>query len=77
VPDRIAENQLTLEPYGSDDLGLPRLNGIDQRRVLTFTGQAPALVDDWTPAVLDDGRTIEVRRGDCGAGCRCGGEYRG
>lgn len=73
----LTRDQLTLSPVG-DDLGLPRFSDDDSRRILTFAqGQSPWPLDDtWSPATLVDGREIEVRAADCGAGCRCAGEYR-
>ena len=66
----------TLEP--ADPInhgGLPVWD--EARRIVTFEpGNMPPLDDEWAPAVLADGREVEVRRSDCGLGCRCGGEYR-
>ncbi len=51
---------------------------------LTFAKAAWAKVEDfehgvpdrWTPVTTLAGNIIEVRRADCGAGCRCALEWR-
>lgn len=76
----IASNQRTLYPYadGDDDGTFPVASNHPEMRVVTFAeGEGPdhPLPDEWTTAILDDGRTVWVRRADCGAGCRCAGQY--
>jgi hypothetical protein len=71
---------LTLDPApGVDPLDLPRNTsrggGHDSRHVLVFA-EPVELEMWWTSATLTDGRTVEVRRADCGLGCFCAGEFR-
>lgn len=74
--DTFPPHSYTLTPADpARDGGLPPYDGA--RRLLTFTASTiPPLTDRWAPATLADGRTVEVRRADCGLGCRCAGEYR-
>lgn len=70
------QDQLTLEPADrTDPDDLARID--NARYMLTFAHTAPALGDDWPPAQLSDGRTVDVRAKDCEQpGCRCAGEFR-
>lgn len=65
----------TLYPRGDAAADLPRF---DATRVIVEYqgGHLPRLTDEWQPVTLADGRKAEVRRADCGAGCRCAGEVR-
>lgn len=55
---------------------LPALPGDDLGRAVVRVG-AVDFIDEWR-RVLDkrSGRWVEVRRADCGGGCRCAGEVR-
>jgi hypothetical protein len=36
----------------------------------------PTLDDEWLTCATREGPIVQVRRADCGAGCRCAGEFR-
>mgnify|MGYP001607149745 CR=1 FL=1 len=72
----IGNNQHTLDPVGREARRLPRFTADPGRVVVTYAGQRPELGEDWARVTLADGRAAEVRRADCGAGCRCAGEVR-
>jgi hypothetical protein len=44
--------------------------------LVVYAGPRPQLTDTWQIVGTEDGRTIAVRKADCGAGCKCAGEYR-
>jgi hypothetical protein len=48
----------------------------DSRWLVEFHDDPPVLGDEWVRDRLKDGRPVWVRRADCGAGCRCAGEFR-
>lgn len=54
---------------------LPVFDRDPGRRRLTFADPI-RLGMDWSSGTLVDGRTVEVRRSDCGADCFCAGEFR-
>jgi hypothetical protein len=66
----------TLFPVGAKARKLPRWDG---SRVLALYPEgvtAPELTDEWHAVTLATGQRAEIRRADCGAGCRCAGEIR-
>ena len=73
-------NFAALEPYSltlayagpGDPEGLTRWDA--SRWVVPFVHH-PTLDDEWEEYLITDGRTVIVRRADCGAGCRCAGEF--
>lgn len=71
---------LTLRP--ADDATARRLERYDDTRMLvepTLNGLNPqtVLTDRWVTVVdAITGLVVQVRRADCGAGCRCAGEVR-
>lgn len=45
-------------------------------RVAVELDEPVTLTDEWQQVIDTDGRTLQVRRADCGAGCRCAGEVK-
>ena len=50
--------------------------GTSGRAVVSLPDSDTVLTEDWEPRRTTDGLDIEVRRVDCGGGCRCAGEIR-
>ena len=53
----------------------PLFDVFPQRFLLQFTHR-PQLGDDWCTVTTVDGHQVQVRAADCGAACRCAGEFR-
>jgi hypothetical protein len=51
-------------------------DGDDPHAVQIDLDPFPALTDDWQEVVDWTGNAWEVRRADCGAGCKCAAEAR-
>ena len=67
-------NMLTLRYAGQGDPeDLERWD--EERWIVPFATDDTILEDDWAEYPLEDGRVALARRADCGAGCRCAGEF--
>ena len=76
-PEIVCEShELTLRAAEGEDFvsGIPRWD--EDRYLLQFDGTAPALEDEWFRCQTVGGVVVDIRRADCGAGCRCAGEFR-
>lgn len=72
---KLRDNEYTLFPYDEESAnGLPRHD--NGAYIVAFQGEIPPLTEDWVIGVEEvTGRAVWVRRADCGAGCRCAGEF--
>jgi hypothetical protein len=76
---KVAAGENTLFPVNQQtQLALSKFEGDDMGRALVRLEDPAALSnDEWTATVdLTTGLAVEVRRADCGLGCKCAGEVR-
>ena len=70
---KLGPDEMTLDYVGDGEPeGLTRWDA--SRWVVPFV-RRPALSEEWENYYIADGRMIAARRADCGAGCRCAGEF--
>ena len=76
----LPEGSMTLLPFDRVDRAMAMvafpmwIDENDGRFVVDF--EPVDLDDQWQPVITAGRLHLEVRRADCGAGCRCAGEFR-
>ena len=74
VTRELPANALTLRRHPDATVTLPMWD--EERDLVQCKTEPWPLTDSWQKVELENGTTVEIRRADCGLGCRCAGEYR-